>query len=51
VGLTLTTRQTDAYGLFICRVTLPDGRSFETGGLTAQIAEYRARVKAQENER
>jgi hypothetical protein len=51
-GLTLTTWQTRAYGIWVCQVQDAAGQVlFETGGLSKLEAEYRARRKAQETER
>ena len=46
----LSAERTPAYGRWRVRIQTDDGRQVEAWGLTEQQAEYRARVRAQEQE-
>jgi hypothetical protein len=45
-GWTLQARETGGYGLWEAILEAPDGRRWTGGGLTRQVAEYRALLLA-----
>lgn len=47
----LQTEKTRGYGMWLAVLTTADGRRIEGSGWSQQLAEYRARIRAQESTR